>query len=110
MATKFKFESLGQPFEADWPVLVPTPVDGGKTVDEEFMVRWRRLPADQAQVIEAGPDGAREVIRQSLVKVYDDEKDVMTPELVEQLLGETRVRLAFFRSLNSFAMGAAVKN
>ena len=29
MSLKFDFKTLEQPFEADWPVLVPVPQDGG---------------------------------------------------------------------------------
>ncbi|MFN3582617.1 hypothetical protein [Phenylobacterium sp.] len=41
MAQKFNFKRLEEPFEADWPVKVNVPEDGGKTTVEEFMARFR---------------------------------------------------------------------
>lgn len=110
MAVKFKFESLGQPFEADWPVLVPVPQDGGKVTEEEFLVRWKRVMPDRVKELLAGPDGWPAVIREALVKVYDEGKDVQTPALVDQLLADPRVELALMKSLGSFGSASPVKN
>jgi len=110
MADKFNFGRLDQTFEADWPVAVPVPQDGGTIKTEEFMARFRLLAErDLPSVIKSDTDG-REVFRRFFVGFGKDTDRELTEELFNQLVDTTYVRDAISRAYRNFAQGIAAKN
>lgn len=107
MALKFDFKSLEHSFEADWPVSVQVPQDGGETQEQTFDVRFRTLtPAEQAETEKAAdPQGAK--LRLALVDVKGE---TFTPELVDQLLSRGWVLLGLLRAYTKFVLGQPAKN
>ncbi|MFD3263330.1 hypothetical protein [Phenylobacterium ferrooxidans] len=115
MAVKFDFKRLGQPFEADWPVRVNVPQDGGGVQAEDFTARFRLLTKDDFEAITQGeapgllkgdPDGYN-TWRMCLVGLKDEH---LTAELKEGLLSAPYVRQAIIAAYQQFSQGIAVKN
>lgn len=117
MAVKFDFKRLGQRFEADWPVSVNVPQDGGETEAQEFTARFALLTKEDFELIpnkdgdvsgllKGDPDG-HNTWRRCLVGVKGEE---LTPELVEGLLAAPYVRSAIVTAYQQFSQGIAVKN
>lgn len=125
MGVKFDFRDLKKPFEADWPVNVPVPVDGGKVETRQFMARFRDLTPEEAsaeralsraadEAVKAGrtpewPD-PKERLRKVFIGLGAGEAEAFTPELVEDLLNEDRTYIALLRAWGSFKAGAPEKN
>lgn len=108
MTVKFDFKTLGQPFEADWPVTVQVPQDGGKVQEQTFEVRFRTLTKEEQEQLEAeGVDAPTEKLRLALVDVKGE---TFSPELVEQLLGTPYVFLGMLRAYTTFVLGQPAKN
>lgn len=115
MAVKFDFKTLGQPFEADWPVRVNVPQDGGGVQVEEFTARFRILTKEDFEVIAQGaaprlikgdPDGYN-TWRMCLVGLKDEE---LTSELMEAMMAAPYARQAIITAYQQFSQGIAVKN
>lgn len=110
MSTKFDFKTLGQPFEADWPVTVMEPQDGGTVVAKEFMARFRLLGGDEIkQVMEVAEDDAA-YIRKFFVGLAKSEGVELTEEVLELMLNRPFVRKALFEAWQKFQRGVAAKN
>jgi hypothetical protein len=111
---KFDFASLERPFEADWPVTVQEPKDGGYTTPKELSVRFRTLTDVDKDAIAAlkaaGGDGAREELRLAIVGFGKDETVEWSDDMFELLMGRSYVAMALFRAKAQFEMGSAVKN
>lgn len=108
--TKFDFGSVGRPFEADWPVKVSVPQDGGGVSEETFTARFRLLDDAEMATVEAHKEPAKELIRKALVGFGKDAGAEFSPELLEQMLARGFVRIAFNRAYGEFSMGVAAKN
>lgn len=107
MAVKFDFKSLGEPFEANWPVRPSVPLDGGEVEVREFMARFRLLGASDFEDINKTDKDGWETHRRFLVGLVGEE---LTPELKEQLINTQYVREALMAAYRQFASGIAVKN
>jgi hypothetical protein len=106
MAVKFSFATLEQPFEADWPVKVQVPKDGGGFEEQTFLARFRLEPAtDEAQTEPAAPGESFPF----LVALGKGEPE-LTPELRKQLAARLYVRMAIYRAWQEFQMGVVAKN
>ncbi len=107
MTLKFDFKTLEQPFEADWPVTVTVPQDGGTVEEQTFDVRFRTLTPSEATNVDNSPDPAAAKLRLALVDVKGE---TFSPALVEKLLGVGFVQMALLRAYSKFVLGASVKN
>lgn len=107
MTLKFDFKTLEQPFEADWPVTVQVPQDGGTVQEQTFDVRFRTLTPAEADEVAARPDPAESKIRKVLVDVKGE---AFSSELVEQMIHTPWVFVGLLRAHTSFSLGEPVKN
>lgn len=107
MTLKFDFKTLEQPFEADWPVTVSVPQNGGGVQEQTFEVRFRTLTAEETADVDNSADPAAAKLRLALVDVKDE---TFTPALVEQMLGRGYVQMGLLRAHAKFILGTPVKN
>lgn len=110
MAVKFDFGRLDQPFEADWPVTVSVPQDGGLVAEETFIARFRLFRSGAAtDIVQTDPDG-RELWRRFWVGFGAGEETEFTPELFAAMVDTPYVRSALLKAYQGFANGIAAKN
>lgn len=110
MNPKFNFKRLGETFEADWPVVVSVPQDGGTVTKEEFMARFRLITdADLAEITKDDKDG-KALYRAFWVGFGKGTDEEFTPELMEHVLSANYARGALFTAYQLFAQGIAAKN
>lgn len=135
MAQKFNFKRLDEPFEADWPVKVSVPQDGGKTIIEQFAARFRidrgeatavpeELPsAPEAEEVVEGEEkleAFRRQIRETSIREWrrwfvgfgaptKDDTD-LTDEVLWNMITTPYVRVAIQAAYKDFAEGVAAKN
>ena len=107
---KFDFTRLGKPFEADWPVVVPVPQNGGTTRDETFSARFRLLEGEEAQTAAKAADQARETLRRAFVGFGAGEAQEWSETVRDQLIETDFVRVGLARAYGAFSIGAAAKN
>lgn len=107
MTLKFDFKTLEQPFEADWPVTVSVPQDGGTVQEQTFDVRFRTLTPEETTNVDNSGDPAAAKLRLALVDVKGE---TFSPALIEKLLGVGFVQMALLRAYSKFILGASVKN
>lgn len=107
MTVKFDFKTLGQPFEADWPVTASVPQDGGTTQAQTFDVRFRTLTKEEEASCDQAADPQAARLRLALVDVKGE---TFSPELVETLLGRGYVMMALLRAYSGFVLGTPAKN
>lgn len=110
MGEKFNFKRLGEPFEADWPVVVSVPQDGGTTINEEFTARFRLIPDTEMPAIIAADKDGKEVYRRCWVGFGKETNQEFTPEIFDQVLSVAYTRDALMAAYRKFAGGIAVKN
>ncbi len=113
MGPQFNFKSLGEPFEADWPVAVSVPQDGGTAEKQEFTARFRLVRQEELTEIlaEAGKDEL-DVYRKFFVGFGKptSEAEELTDEVFNQLVTTPFTREALLAAYRKFAQGIAVKN
>ena len=86
---KFEFASLDRPFEADWPVVVQVPGDGGIVTPQTFMARLRLLSLEEIEATLEAPDfSARSLPRQFFVgfgreEIFDGDFEAVRERLLE---------------------------
>lgn len=113
MSIKFDFKTLTTGFEADWPVQVGVPADGGKIVTQEFMARFRTPSPDQikeADAIENPSAQLKFIIQTGFISLGAGETDTLTPELFEQMWASSNVQLALMRAFGTFRTASPAKN
>lgn len=114
MVQQFNFKRLEQPIEADWPVEVSVPQDGGAVTKETFVARFRLLKADVMQLIVAGPSSAesdgRDLYRQFFIGFGKGTDEALTEEVFNNLVDTPFTREALLTAYRKFATGIAVKN
>ena len=109
MKAKFDFGSLDQPFEADWPVTVNVPQDGGTVKEEGFMARFRLL--DQAALDAVTADADKDAFLAAFwIGFGAGQAEVFTPELFSGSMQRQYVRAALVNAYYGFAAGAPAKN
>lgn len=110
MAVKFDFASLDNPFEADWPVRVPVPMDDGKVEEQVFSARFRLLRGpEQEAAVKEDKDG-NELLRRFFVGFGKTEARQLTPELFLQMVTTPYVRNALLGAWTKFCAGIPEKN
>jgi hypothetical protein len=113
MAVKFNFKGLDEPFEADWPVSVQVPQDGGSVEEQTFMARLRLLSEEDLDLVRrGGPDGndPNAFTKAFWVGFGASEQEAFTPELRDLMLGRPYVRLALHQAYGAFSQGIVTKN
>ena len=114
MSLKFDFNTLATGFEADWPVIVGVPVDGGKIEEREFMARFRTLTPEEQDQIEADEDmegRLKASVQRGFVGLGAGETDKTPPaELFEILWRHPPSRLGLIRAYGRFSTGSPAKN
>jgi hypothetical protein len=109
--TKFSFASLdGAKFEADWPVLVNVPQDGGGVDEQEFMARFRLLSEDETKAIDSEKEPQKALLRAAVVGFGRGEEQAFSPELLEKMMGRPYVRAALAKAYVQFSLGVSPKN
>jgi hypothetical protein len=109
MTAKFDFGSLGQPFEATWPVRVPVPQDGGTVVTQEFLARFRLLSSQQEEEAKTSEDPDA-FFRAFWIGLGGEAAEEFTPDLVALMLGRVYVRRALLNAYYEFVSGTPAKN
>ncbi|WP_333896283.1 hypothetical protein [Brevundimonas aurantiaca] len=108
MSLKFDFKTLEQPFEADWPVIVPVPQDGGGVQDQEMTVRFRTLTPEEIETVDKDKiDPGAAKLRLAIVDVRGE---TFSAELVEKLLARGYVYMALLKAHAKFVLGQPAKN
>lgn len=127
MGAKFDFKTLGQPLEADWPVHVKTPVDGGEVETRTFMARFRELTPEERAEEKALSEAAeaalkadafakperidpKDRMRKVFIGLGKGEDEKWSDELREELIGTQRVYIALLNAWAAFVTGVVEKN
>lgn len=110
MAQQFDFKTLGSPIEADWPVKINVPQDGGATQVQTLVARLRLLTEQQVKDFDAQPDAINSALKAAVVGFGAAEKTTFTPELLEQMLAVPYVKRALNLAYGEFSNGISVKN
>ena len=109
MKAKFDFASLDQPFEADWPVTVNVPQDGGTVIEQTFMARFRLLDQKALDAITADADKDA-FLAAFWIGFGPGEDTAFTPEIFSGCMQRQYVRAALVNAYYGFAAGAPAKN
>lgn len=107
---KFNYAALDAPIEADWPVTVRVPMDGGETQEQRFTARFRFVPEEALLACGETVKGAKEALRMVFVGLGKDEGVPFTDELRDRMIDPPWVRLALNATYRQFVMGIEVKN
>lgn len=113
MSNKFDFKTLETGFEADWPVVVRKPVDGGTFQDQTFTARFKtptQSERDEIAAIAEWQPRLKRALQIGLVGLGKDEGETLTPELFEALWGIQTVQLGLINAYGAFQSGAPAKN
>jgi hypothetical protein len=109
MSAKFDFGSLDAPFEADWPVTVNVPKDGGETEPQTFMARLRLLTQEELDAAKES-EGTDGYIASFFVGFGQGETTSFSPELLAKMIRRPYVRVALMQAFRGFQLGIAAKN
>ena len=92
-----------------WPVTVFVPVDGGKTDEEKFYAKLKRLSPEENQ--ELSLEGDKNILREIVQSVGVDENNLSADKaLLEEMFSVEYYRAGLFRAYQEFVGGVAVKN
>lgn len=112
MSVKFDFKTLQTGFEADWPVIVKVPQDGGTFEDQTFMARFRALPEEEREEAQKKINSGEDVdawVNGFFVGLGREEGE-LTPELRKLMVGDPIVRQGIVNAYVKFTQGIAAKN
>lgn len=111
MTAQFDFSSLDGPFEADWPVDVSVPQDGGAVKTERFMARFRLISADELKAMIAADDFEMDMLpKRYFVGFGLGETQIFSEALRESMIQRPYIKAALEKAYQAFAMGIAAKN
>lgn len=111
MTAQFDFSALTRPFEADWPVSVNVPQDGGEVKAVTFMARFRLIKDKELKaVIEAEGFTLQDLPRAFFVGFGKGVTQEFSPELREEMIATPWVRLGLQDAYQKFSQGIAAKN
>ncbi|MDZ4374764.1 MAG: hypothetical protein U1C74_25575 [Phenylobacterium sp.] len=106
----FKFATLDSAIEADWPVTINVPQDGGKVSAQKLMVRFRLVDEEELTKNGDGLEGSKATLRQVVVGFGKSVTEPWSAELFEKMLAQPYVRLGLNNAYRDFAVGIAAKN
>lgn len=109
MSRKFNYKRLGEAFEADWPVEVSVPQDGGKASVETFMARFRMINQERMKEIVEDPD-PNAMLRAAFVGFGKGEEEDFSEEIFAAMVGDPPTRAGLLSAYTKFSQGIAVKN
>ncbi len=101
---KFDLKTLERPFEANWPVKVQVPQDGGGVEEQEFTARFRTLTPAERDVT------AGRHLEQLKLALMQVEGDDVTADMFELLIGRGYVLTALLKARTGFEIGSPAKN
>jgi hypothetical protein len=107
---KFDFATLESEIEADWPVEISVPTDGGGVSKQTLTVRFRMISDDALSALGDGLKGAKASLRRVIVGFGHDEPTPFSAELLEKMLDRAYVRQALTMGYGQFALGIEAKN
>ncbi len=107
---KFDFGSLEREFEAEWPVRVAVSQDGGKVQHHELTVRFRLVSEQELLDFGEGLQETRAALERVIVGLGKRETETWSPELLDQMVARTAVRVALIKAYGEFVLGAPAKN
>jgi hypothetical protein len=107
---KFDFGSLDRDIEADWPVRVSVPQDGGKAQEEVFLVRFRVTSDADLISLGMGVEAAKKSLRKCIVGLAQSEGRELTDELLTKMLDRAYIRTALVTAYSEFSLGIEAKN
>lgn len=115
MTVKFDFKTLETGFEADWPVTVPVPTDGGGSQEQTFMARFRTpTPGEQAEIDaakgERSVDQFKVALKIGFVGLAKSEGQTLTDAMFDRMWAAPNVQLALIQAYANFRSGAPAKN
>jgi len=110
MSAKFNFKTLDQPFEADWPVTVPVPQDGGEVVEVSFMARFRLLTPKRLEELSSNASDADALYRDMMPGLAASEAEPLTDDQFKEMFGRPYIRNAILSAYRDFTNGVAAKN
>lgn len=111
MAVKFDFKGLGEVFEANWPVSISVPLDGGEVEVQTFTARFRLLDQATAEALMTNEDPDGYITSFFVDLPAEDLPDGMTFEAVRSLmLHRPYIRIGLIHAYSGFQAGIAVKN
>lgn len=112
MSVKFSFKSLGQPIEADWPVTVRVPTDGGGVAEQTFEVRFRSLTKEDQAELDALPEAEqpKAKLRKVVIGLGRSEETEFSPELLEDMMASSHVFMGLLGAYTGFVLGRPAKN
>lgn len=110
MTAKFDFKTLGSPIEADWPVKISVPQDGGTVEIQELDVRFRLLTEEQIKALDAKDNAIKNALREAIIGFGKSETTPFTPQLLEELLAAPYAVRGLNQGYGEFSIGIAVKN
>lgn len=108
---KFDFAALDSAIEADWPVTVPVPQDGGTVINQTLTVRFKMVSETDLAAMGDGIEGSKASLRAVIIGFGKGEDTPFSPELLDKMLAQPYVRLALNNAYRDFALGqVAAKN
>lgn len=107
---KFDYGSLDAPFEADWPVTVQVPQDGGESQEQKLVVRFRLVDDAELEALGEGVAAQKAALRQVVVGFGKSEEQAFSAELLERMLARAYVRNGLNKAYGQFVLGIPAKN
>lgn len=101
----FDFGALDKPFEADWPVTIQVPQEGGKLSPQKLMVRFKFVPEAELTAEGVGFEAQMAALRKVVVGFGKGETEKFTPELLDKMMQRPYVRAALNIGYSEFVTG-----
>ncbi len=109
MTIKFDFGALEAPFEADWPVTVHVPQDGGEVQEQTFMARFRLLDTGQLEALQKS-ETLDAFVNSYWLGFGKTEERELDDGLREKMLGRPYIRRGLIDAYRKFMTGVPGKN
>jgi len=108
---KFDFAALDAAIEADWPVTINVPQEGGEVQQQKLTVRFRMVDEVEMQKLGDGLNGNKASLRACVIGFGKGEETPFSAELFDKMLTKPYVRLALSNAYREFCLGqVAEKN
>jgi hypothetical protein len=108
MTAKFDFNTLKTGLEADWPVTVGVPQDGGTVAKQEFTARFKTLTKDEDKA--AQEDGDPDAWINAFWLGAGKTEAPIDAETRKLMLERSYVRQGIVAAYIQFSQGVAAKN
>lgn len=108
MSAKFDFKTLHTGFEADWPVEVRVPIDGGAFETQTFMARFKSLTKEEQAELDAIEDRvgkAERLLELGWLGLAASEDHELTSADRAEMLNAPNVVTAIYTAFTAFRTG-----